>query len=128
VRLRLLGLASALALWASAACFSERTAGPGAAGECRVPVSVIDSMHVVVAIRNFLYYPDSIAVPPGATVTWINCEPPGTQAHSTTSDTPAWDSGLFTSDGRFSRTFPAGGTFPYHCSLHPYMVAKVVVQ
>jgi len=118
-----------LALAAGVACFSDRTAGPVASlAECRVPVTVIDSMHYLVAIRDFAFHPDSLAVPVGATVTWVNCEPPATDAHSSTSDAPAWDSGLFQSGARFSRTFPSGGTFPYHCSVHTYMIAKVVVQ
>lgn len=115
---------------AAAACFSERAGGPIVAGaaECRVPVAVIDSMHFLVAIRDFLYYPDSIAVPVGATVTWVNCEPAGTEPHTTTSGTPAWDSGEFGVGERFSHTFAAAGAFPYYCTSHPFMVAKVVAQ
>ena len=116
-------------LAAAVACFSERSSGPVASlAECRVPVTVIDSLHYLVAIRDFLYYPDSIAVPVGATVTWVNCEPVGTEPHTTTSDTPAWDSGEFPVGARFSHTFPAGGAFPYHCTSHPFMIAKVVAQ
>jgi plastocyanin len=119
-----------LGLAAAAACFSERAGGPIVAGaaECRVPVTVIDSQHFLVAIRDFLYYPDSIAVPAGATVTWVNCEPPATEPHTTTSDTPAWDSGEFPVGARFSHTFPTPGVFPYHCAVHSGMLGKIVVQ
>ena len=113
------------------ACFSERGAGPGGStgGECSVPVSVIDSMHYIVAIRNFSFQPDSISVPPGATVTWVNCEPAGTEPHTTTSDNAGWDSQDLSPGQRFSHTFPTGGDFPYHCTPHSaFMVAKVVVQ
>ena len=114
------------------ACFSERGAGPGtpSGGECSVPVSVIDSMHVIVAIRNFSFQPDSISVPPGATVTWVNCEPAGTEPHTTTADPSgaAWNSPDLSPGQRFSHTFPTGGDFPYHCTPHPFMTAKVVVQ
>lgn len=112
----------------AAACFSDRTAGPVTSlAACRVPVTVIDSMHYLVAIRDFLYYPDSIAVPQGATVSWVNCEPAGTEPHTTTSDAPAWDSGEMPVGARFSHTFPTQGAFPYHCTQH-VMAAKVVVQ
>ena len=112
----------------TAACFSDRTAGPVTSlAACRVPVTVIDSMHYLVAIRDFLYYPDSIAVPQGATVSWVNCEPAGTEPHTTTSDAPAWDSGEMPVGARFSHTFPTQGAFPYHCTQH-VMAAKVVVQ
>jgi len=112
----------------AAACFSDRTAGPVASlADCQVPVTVIDSMHYLVAIRDFLYYPDSIAVPQGATVSWVNCEPTGTEPHTTTSDAPAWDSGEMFTGARFSHTFTTQGAFPYHCTQH-VMAAKIVVQ
>src|SRR5437867_13439304 len=98
------------------ACFSDRGAGPpvNPAAECTVPVSVIDSMHYIVAIENFGFHPDSIAVPAGATVTWVNCEPNGTEPHTTTSDPSGgvWDSPELSPGDRFSHTFPAGGAFP----------------
>ena len=115
---------------AAVACFSERGAGPpiNPAAECSVPVTVIDSTHYIVAIRNFEFRPDSLSVPIGATVTWVNCEDVGHEPHTTTADGGAWSSPDFGSGGRFSHTFPAGGAFPYHCTPHPFMLGKVVVQ
>ena len=112
------------------ACFSDRGAGPGpsSAAECSVPVSVIDSMHFIVAIENFTFRPDSISVPAGATVTWVNCEVPGTEPHTTTADGAAWNSTDISPGQRFSHTFPAQGAFPYHCTPHPFMLGKVVVE
>lgn len=113
------------------ACFSERGAGPpvNPAAECTVPVSVIDSMHFVVAIRDFAFRPDSISVPPGATVTWVNCEVFGTEPHTTTADAAEWDSPeLSPGNPRFSHTFPAQGAFPYHCTPHPSMLGKIIVE
>jgi plastocyanin len=112
------------------ACFSERGAGPGtsSAAECSVPVSVIDSMHYIVAIRDLSFQPDSIKVPPGATVTWVNCEQFGVEPHTTTSDGAVWDSPDINPGQRFSHTFPAQGSFPYHCTPHPFMLGKVVVE
>ncbi len=112
------------------ACFSDRGAGPTTTGaaECRVPVTVIDSMHYVVAIQNFGFHPDSIAVPVGATVTWVNCETPPQEPHTTTSDNAVWDSPELSPGDRFSHKFAAQGAFPYHCTPHPFMTAKVIVQ
>jgi plastocyanin len=121
----------ALAGLAAAACFSERSTGasPNVAAECRVPVTVIDSLHVLVAIRAFAFYPDTIAVRVGATVTWVNCEPPVTEPHTTTSDAPGWDSGDLNPGDRYSHRFGAAGTFPYHCTPHePIMKGEVIVQ
>jgi len=124
------GALAGLALAAALACFSERSAGPvvTAAAECRVPVSVIDSMHVIVAIRDFAFHPDSIAVPAGATVTWVNCEIPPQEPHTTTSDASMWDSPELNPGDRYSHTFAVAGTFPYHCTPHPFMLGKIVVQ
>ena len=115
---------------AAAACFSDRTAGPSTSvAACQVPVTVIDSMHYLIAIRNFLFYPDSIAVPTGATVTWVNCEDQGQEPHTTTSDTVGvWDSSDMLPGARFSHQFASTGAFPYHCTAHDFMIAKVVVQ
>jgi plastocyanin len=112
------------------ACFSERGAGPGPSGaaECSVPVTVIDSMNFIVAINNFAFVPDSILIPVGATVTWVNCEPPIIEPHTTTSDSPGWDSPQFSAGQRFSRRFDTAGVFPYHCQPHSFMVGKIVVQ
>ena len=125
-----LGALAGLALAAALACFSERTSGPGAgAAVCRVPVTVIDSMHYLVAIRDFEFRPDSLAVPVGATVTWVNCEDVGQEPHTTTSDTVGvWDSSDLLPGARFSRRFTSAGPFPYHCTPHPFMLAKIVVQ
>jgi plastocyanin len=122
---------SALAgLAAAAACFSERTAGPvSALAACRVPVTAIDSMHYLVAIRDFLFQPDSIAVPTGATVSWVNCEDVGQEPHTTTSDTTGvWDSSDMLPGARFAHRFTTVGAFPYHCTAHPNMLGKIVVQ
>ncbi len=112
------------------ACFSERGAGPAinTAAECRVPVTVIDSMHYIIAIRDFAFHPDSLKVPPGATVTWVNCETPPQEPHTTTSDSSVWNSPELSPGDRFSHKFPTAGGFPYHCTPHPFMLGKVVVQ
>lgn len=115
------------------ACFSERAGGttglnPGT-GNCQVPLSVIDSGHVIVPIRDFAFVRDTIVVPVGSTVTWINCEPDLTEPHTTTSDASGqWNSPDLNPGDRFSRTFDVVGEFPYHCTPHPFMVGKVVVQ
>jgi plastocyanin len=127
-RLALFGVAIGCAI--AVACFSDRGAGPSSSGaaECSVPVSVIDSMHFVIAIRDFTFRPDSISVPPGATVTWVNCETPPQEPHTSTADGGAWDSPEINTGQRFSHTFPAQGAFPYHCTPHPFMLGKVIVE
>jgi len=130
VKARLGVFGAAIGCAIAIACFSDRgtTTGPTSAVECSVPVSVIDSMHFIVAIRDFAFHPDSISVPPGASVTWVNCEDVGQEPHTTTADGAAWDSPELSPGNRFSHTFPAQGAFPYHCTPHPFMLGKVVVE
>ena len=61
----------------------------------------------------------------GDTVTWTN----GTDAaHTVTSDSGTeLASGNLAANSTFDHTFSAVGTFAYHCSIHSYMTAKVVV-
>ena len=127
----LLGLAIAAA---SNACFSERretTAPPDlSAGGCIIPVNspVVGATQALVAIRDFTFYPATIRVRAGTTVTWVDCEPEGTAAHTSTSDTRVWDSGSLTTGDTYSQTFNQPGQFPYHCEPHPFMRATVIVE
>ena len=123
-----LAVAVAIGCAIAIGCFSERgTTVSSPDTVCSVPVSVIDSMHFLVAIKDFEFHPDSISVPPGATVTWVNCDD-GQEPHTTTSDNAVWDSPELSAGNRFSHTFPAQGSFPYHCTPHPFMLGKVIVE
>ena len=129
---RLLVVLGALGSVIALACISERSSGPGVstAAECRVPVTVIDSLHYIVAMRDFAFHPDTLHVPAGATVTWVNCEDVGQEPHTTTSDTTGiWSSTDLNPGNRFSHTFATPGLFPYHCIPHEsFMRGVIVVQ
>ncbi|HUG39841.1 MAG TPA: plastocyanin/azurin family copper-binding protein [Longimicrobiales bacterium] len=81
-----------------------------------------------VGIRNFTFIPDTLRVDPGARVTWVNCEDPALDAHTTTADGGEWDSGLMSAGETFERQFDQTGAFPYHCVPHPSMAAVVIVD
>ena len=78
---------------------------------------------------NFAFSPATLTVKVGTTVTWTNM----TQApHTVTSDDgKSFDSGIATpipaSGGTFSFTFKQAGTFGYHCQIHPFMKATIIV-
>lgn len=78
-----------------------------------------------ITIVNFAFSPASVTVPAGTTITWTNQD---TAPHTVTSDTGLWDSGTVNTGGSYSRTFSTPGTFPYHCAIHPFMKAEVIVQ
>jgi plastocyanin len=61
----------------------------------------------------------------GGKVTWTNGSD---AAHTVTSDAGSeLASSTFGAGKTFSHTFAATGTFAYHCSIHSYMVARVIV-
>jgi plastocyanin len=126
---RAAGGAIAAALLVLAACFSEKTtSGPAASGECRIPLDPSTTGATVVFIRDFAFHPASVTVPAGGRVVWVNCDDAGSDAHTSTSDGPAWDSGLLAPGEVYSRTFDQAGSFPYHCEPHPSMTGAIVVD
>ena len=80
-----------------------------------------------VKIDNFSFGPATLTVPAGTTVTWTNRDDiPHTV---TSSDDPrVFKSKVLDTDEKFSFTFTKAGTYPYFCSIHPKMTAKVIVQ
>jgi len=77
------------------------------------------------ANNRYHFSPLTAYVNVGGTVTWTN----GSDApHTVTSDAGSELASPTVAAGKtFSHTFAATGTFAYHCTIHPYMVAKVVV-
>ncbi len=71
------------------------------------------------------YNPNPITITAGTTVTWTNND---TVAHTSTADGGAFDSGSIAPGDTFRFTFPSAGNFQYHCTIHPGMVASIVVQ
>jgi plastocyanin len=81
------------------------------------------------AILNYAYYPSSIKVPKGTTVTWVNMD---FVQHSVTSGTQGAPTGVFDSNPlshmqSFSHTFNTPGTYSYYCDLHSNMNGTVQV-
>lgn len=126
---RAAGGALTLALLALAACFSERgTTGPVATGECRIPLDESTTGATIVFIRDFAFHPQTVSVPAGGRVVWVNCDDAGSDSHTSTADGPAWDSGLLAPGMVYSRTFDESGGHPYHCEPHPSMTGTVTVE
>jgi nitrite reductase (NO-forming) len=59
------------------------------------------------------------------TVVWANDD---TLAHTATSRTGVWDTGLIQPGQGASFTFTAAGTYEYYCLPHPNMVGTIIVQ
>jgi plastocyanin len=81
--------------------------------------------NVEVKIDNFSFGPETLTVPVGATVTWVNRDD---IPHTVVSTDGVFKSKVRGTDEQFSYTFVKAGTYPYYCSVHPKMTGKVVVQ
>ena len=126
---------TAATLVVASGCFSERTAvtaprpGPGTA-ECRIPVSspLLGADQALIAIRDYSFFPDTVRVKRGSTVTWVNCEPSTIDPHTSTSSTGVWSSPFLAPGDNYSHTFDQAGIFPYHCIPHEFMKGVVIVD
>jgi plastocyanin len=78
-----------------------------------------------VSIQGFAFSPSALTVSVGDTVTWTNLD---ATAHTSTSDTGLWNSGLLAQNQSFQRIFATAGTFTYHCTPHPSMTGRIIVQ
>lgn len=123
-----LGAVSAV-LMAAIACGSSSPSTPSPA-PLPTPTPGVPSSSVAIpvgasSLGNRAYAPDDLTVAVGTTVTWMNAD---SVSHTSTSDATGWNSGAVAPGGQFSVPFQTTGTFPYHCTIHPGMVGRVVVR
>lgn len=129
---------SVAALGAAGACFSDKELPTGSGDadfvDCRVAFDRIPAGHVIVAMQDFVFIPDSVRIAAGTTITWVNCDDPAGSAadvdHTSTANDGTWGSELFSPGETFSFKFDEAGVFPYHCIPHRAldMVGTVVVD
>lgn len=101
----------------------EAAARPGGERE-ELPVRPGDRV-VEVEITDFSFDRNTLRVPPGTVVRWINEDP---VAHTSTADDGRWDSNLVGPGETYSRRFDEPGEFAYHCTPHPFMTGTVIVS
>lgn len=109
-------------------CISERSTGTTSAGACDVQLPSEAFGSTVIVIRDFTFTPAMARVRPGTKVTWVNCEPAGTDAHTSTSDAGVWNSPLLVTGATYTQLFGVAGSYPYHCTPHPGMRGTVTVE
>jgi plastocyanin len=71
------------------------------------------------------YAPGTRRIEPGSWVTWSNN---GLDAHTVTAIDGTFDSENLDPSQGFSWFFDQPGTFPYECTLHPWMKGRIVVS
>ena len=77
-----------------------------------------------VAAAATAFTPNTSAVSAGGTVTWTNGDP---VTHTVTFNNGP-DCGNLASAASITVTFPAAGTYAYHCKIHPSMTGTVTVS
>jgi plastocyanin len=92
---------------------------PPTTGPASAPIAT-----TTVGIENFAFSPTTITVRVGATVTWTNKD---ADPHTVTARDKAFGSPTLTTGQSFSHTFSTPGSYPYLCTIHPFMTAVVVV-
>lgn len=106
----------------SAVASASPTASPTGAATASPTAS---QQTYTVAIVNFAFQPSTMTIPRGATVMWRN---DGAVTHTVTSDTGAFNSGNLSPGATFTHQFNQAGTYPYHCTPHPFMTGTITVQ
>jgi plastocyanin len=80
---------------------------------------------ITINIDNFTFTPPDLTVAAGTTVTWKNEDG---EVHRVEDDHKGFSSAALDTDDSFSHTFATPGVYHYFCSIHPYMVGKIVVK
>ena len=79
-----------------------------------------------IEIKGFAFNPETLTIKQGDSVTWTNKD---SARHTITSDTGnELDSGLLSKDQAYIHVFNEKGEFSYHCTPHPYMAGKIIVE
>jgi plastocyanin len=80
---------------------------------------------VRVVIKDFMFSPMQLKTKVGVPVTWVNQDD---EVHTVISDTGLFRSGALDTDMSYTFTFDKPGTYRVLCSLHPQMLATIVVE
>jgi plastocyanin len=80
---------------------------------------------IVVNIDNFTFMPMARTISAGGQVTWINKDD---IPHTVASVDGKFTSPPLDTGDHFTYRFTQRGTYPYYCSIHPKMTAKIIVE
>jgi plastocyanin len=118
-RVRCRSIAASLCAWG---LLGLASGGAGLAAESSATVTPRSSS---IDIHNFMFDPMSLVVPVGTTVSWKNLDG---EPHTIRSVDDTFRSGALDQNDSFSFKFGKAGTYKYVCSIHPQMVATIVVK
>ena len=96
-----------------------------AAAMVPLPTGAATAVAPTVHIRDDRFVPATITVAAGTKVTFVNDDD---DAHTVTADDGSWDSEGLNQGERWVHAFPKAGKISYHCTVHPFMKATIVVK
>jgi plastocyanin len=117
---------------AGAAAANQMAPNSRAASPLVTSVSIANGASV--PTNEEFFAPDDVQVTVGSMVTWKNDD---TASHTVTSgtvqnNTPTpdgrFDSGILNAGDSFPFVFDKAGEYPYYCTIHPWMTAKVTAS
>ena len=111
-------LIAALALVLGACGSSGTTARSSATAAVPAPSRLV-------TIKGFNYRPSRLRIVVGTTLQVVNKD---SEPHTLTADDKSFTTGTLDKDGSKTITLARAGTFPFYCTLHPYMKGTITVQ
>ena len=75
--------------------------------------------------KGFAFTPNALTTSIGQEVSFTNND---VTTHIIVADDNSFTSGPLAPGQTYKHKFSAAGTYAYHCSIHPYMTGKVIVQ
>jgi plastocyanin len=108
---------ASMALTLSSVGIQVALASPGGSATASRATKTVD-------INHFAFHPPTLRVAKGTTVAFVNSS---NTAHTAT-DRGSFDSGRIQPGKSVSVRFAQKGTFAYHCTIHPFMHGKIVVE
>ncbi len=89
------------------------------------PVATV-TVKIVEKNEKYSFQPGTLNIKVGTQVIWTDTSD---ATHTVTSDTGVFNTASPIAKGQtFMFLFTQAGTFKYHCTIHPYMVATIVVS
>ena len=88
------------------------------------PVFAADAPANQITISEYMFMPATLTVVTGTKVTWVNHDE---VPHTIVDTDKAFRSAALDTDETYSYTFTKPGTYHYFCTLHPKMVATIIV-
>ncbi len=123
-RLAVLGMAAfgglAVTTWAPA-----EQSGPGPAAGQKTQLVVAAQAGPQIEIVKHKFSLQTLTIPAGTTVTWLNRDD---DVHTVVSTTQAFRSAGLETGEAYSYKFTKPGVYHFFCTLHPLMTGKVIVK